>query len=314
MQRPHVLALIPLPAATRAALAQHYALHEAPEGQDSAACNAAPLGEIIAVVTNGTTGLGAPLMARLPALRLVHAFGVGYENVDRAAAAKRGITVTHAPNTNGETVADHAMGFLLALSRGYGALTTAVRGGGWAGARAARPTLHGATLGIIGMGRVGQAIARRAQGFAMQVKYFDRSEHADLPYGFVSSLIALARASDYLVAACPGGASTYHIVDASVLAALGPQGFFVNVARGSVVHTEDLVHALQTGAIAGAGLDVLESEPEVPDALRALDNLLITPHMAGRSPAAQAAQTAALMDSLAEFFAGRSPASAVSSR
>lgn len=311
MERPHILALIPLPAATRAALAQRYTLHEAPQGQHSPACAAAPLGEIAAVVTNGTTGLGAALMAKLSALRLVHAFGVGYENVDTAAAVARGIVVSNAPNTNGETVADHALGFLLALSRGYAALTAAVRTGGWAGARAARPTLHGATLGIIGMGRVGQAIARRATGFSMQVKYFDRSEHAELPYGFVSNLIGLARESDYLVAACPGGASTYHIVDGNVLAALGPQGFFVNVARGSVVHTEELIQALQSGAIAGAGLDVLESEPEVPEALRALDNVLITPHVAGRSPAAQAAQTEALMASLDEFFAGRTPASVV---
>jgi lactate dehydrogenase-like 2-hydroxyacid dehydrogenase len=308
----HVLALIPLPPATREALAAHYTLHYAPEGPGSAAYRDAPLAQVAAVATNGTTGLGAAQMAQMPGLRIVCAFGVGYENVDMAAAQARGIVVANAPNTNGETVADHALGFLLALSRGYGALTQAVQQGGWAGARAARPTLHGATLGIIGMGRVGQAIARRGLGFAMQVKYFNRSERAELPYGYVSNLMQLARESDYLVAACPGGASTYHIVDGNVLGALGPAGFFVNVARGSVVHTEALVQALQSGAIAGAGLDVLESEPELPEGLRTLPNVLITPHVAGRSPAAQAAQTEALLASLAEFFAGRMPASVVS--
>lgn len=314
MQGPQILALIPLPAAARVALAERYTLHEAPDGQHGATCAAAPLGSIAAVVTNGTTGLGAELMARLPALRLVCAFGVGYENVDIAAAQARGIVVANAPDTNGETVADHAIGMLLALSRGYGALTAAVRAGQWAQARAARPTLHGATLGVIGMGRVGQAIARRAQGFAMQVKYFNRGQREELPYGFASSPVELAAQSDYLVAACPGGASTHHIVDGKVLAALGPQGFFVNVARGSVVKTEDLVQALETGNIAGAGLDVLESEPEVPAALAALaglGKLLITPHVAGRSPAAQAAQTGALLENLAEYFAGRLPRSIV---
>lgn len=315
MQGPQILALIPLPAATRAALAGRYTLHEALDGPHSASCQAVPLDRIEAVVTNGSTGLGAGFIAKLPSLRLVCAFGVGYENVDLAAAQARGIVVANAPDTNGETVADHAIGLLLALSRGYGVLTTAVCAGQWKQARAARPTLHGATLGLIGMGRVGQAIARRARGFAMQVKYFNRSQRAELPYAFVPSLVELAGQSDYLVAACPGGASTRHIVDAGVLAALGPQGFFVNVARGSVVKTDDLVLALERGHIAGAGLDVLESEPEVPAALVALaaqDKLLITPHMAGRSPAAQAAQTAALLENLAEYFAGRKPRSLVS--
>jgi lactate dehydrogenase-like 2-hydroxyacid dehydrogenase len=311
VDRPHILALIPLPDATREALEAHYTLHYAPQGPQDAEYSKSPLAHIAGVVTNGTTGLSGAHIAQLPALRIVCAFGVGHENVDTAAAQARGIVVANAPNTNGETVADHALGFLLALSRGYGALTRAVQQGGWASSRAARPTLHGATLGIIGMGRVGQAIARRGVGFAMQVTYFDRNERSELPYRYVANLMQLARESDYLVAACPGGAATYHLVDSNVLGALGPSGFFVNVARGSVVHTDALVQALQTGAIAGAGLDVLESEPDVPEALRTLSNVLITPHVAGRSPAAQAAQTDALLASLAAFFAGRMPASVV---
>ena len=146
----------------------------------------------------------------------------------------------------------------------------------------------------------------------MTVAYCTRRPLPELPYHHLADVQSLAQASDYLVAACPGGASTHHIVNAPVLQALGPQGFFVNVARGSVVATADLIDALQHGRIAGAGLDVLEDEPTVPAPLRALDNLLITPHMAGRSPVAQAAQTAALLESLHSHFQGQRPALAVS--
>ncbi|GAB2486090.1 2-hydroxyacid dehydrogenase [Comamonas humi] len=311
MTRPHLLALVPLPAVTRQALAMHYELLAAADGPAVVQADL-PLDQVVAVVTNGTVGLSAALMARLPALRLACAFGVGYENVDVEAARQRGIVVTNAPGTNDDTVADHALGFMLALSRGYGALTEAVRAGGWHQSRAARPTLSGAAVGIIGMGRIGQGIARRAQGFGMRVRYCTRRPCADLPYSHEPDLVALARASDYLVAACPGGPATRHLVNAEVLSALGPQGFLVNVARGSVVQTDDLVRALQGRAIAGAGLDVLESEPEVPEALRLLDNVLITPHMAGRSPAAHQAQTEALLRSLADGLGGRRPAFAVS--
>ena len=152
MARPQILTLIALPAATRAALAAQYHLHD---GLGAAALAPGDWQHIEAVVTNGTTGLSAAQMAGMPALRLVCAFGVGYEKVDLAAAAARAITVTNAPHTNNETVADHALGFMLSLSRNYAALTQAVRQGAWESTRAARPTLHGAALGIIGMGSIG---------------------------------------------------------------------------------------------------------------------------------------------------------------
>ncbi|QIL83790.1 2-hydroxyacid dehydrogenase [Diaphorobacter sp. HDW4A] len=310
MPRPHVLALIQLPEVTRQALSSVYELHMAARGLDEAS-DAVPLDRIVAVVTNGTTGLGADLMRRMPALRVASAFGVGYENVDPACAAEMGVVVTNAPGTNDETVADHALGFMLALGRGYGALTQAVRAGGWEQSRAARPTLSSSVVGIIGMGRIGQGIARRCAAFGMRVIYCTRTPRAELAYDYEADLLAMAQQCDYLVAACPGGAVTRHIIHAGVLRALGPQGFVVNVARGSVVNTDDLVQALQQGLIAGAGLDVLEGEPEVPDALKAMDNVLITPHMAGRSPAAQQAQTDVLLTSFADVLAGRRPEHAV---
>ncbi|MBF5006764.1 2-hydroxyacid dehydrogenase [Diaphorobacter sp. NR2-3-3-1] len=313
-ERPHVLALIPLPEVTRRALSTLYDLHMAERGPGEVddAGDAVPLDRIVAVVTNGTTGLGAELMRRMPALRVVSAFGVGHENVDLACATQRGVVVTNAPGTNDETVADHALGFLLALGRGYGALTQAVRAGDWERLRTARPTLSGSVVGIIGMGRIGQGIARRCAAFGMRVLYCTRTPRAELAYDYEADLLAMAGRCDYLVAACPGGAATRHIIDADVLRALGPQGFVVNVARGSVVNTGDLVHAMQHGLIAGAGLDVLEDEPLVPEALKSLDNVLITPHMAGRSPAAQQAQTDALLASFADVLAGRRPEHVVS--
>ena len=309
--RPHVLSLIPLPAMTREALAQRYQLHMAARGPADLVDAFVPLDRIVAVVTNGTTGLSAEWIQQMPALRVVSAFGVGYENVDVPAAHARGVTVTNAPGTNDETVADHALGFMLALSRGYAMLTQTVREGQWDNARAARPTLSGATVGIIGMGRIGQGIARRCAAFGMTVLYNTRTSRADLPYVHESDLLQMAGQCDYLVAACPGGAATRHIINAEVLRALGSQGFVVNVARGSVVNTADLLHALQSGVIAGAGLDVFEGEPTIPEALKAMDNVLLTPHMAGRSPAAHRAQTDVLLASFADALEGRRPAMAV---
>ncbi|WP_198085943.1 2-hydroxyacid dehydrogenase [Variovorax sp. E3] len=301
----HVLALIPLPAETRDALSCAYVLHYCPEGPTEAVIGEAARHGVTAVVTNGTTGLPGACMARLTALQLVCSFGVGHENIDLVAAGARGIAVANAPDTNGETVADHALGFMLALSRGYAPLTKAVGDGRWPLSRAVRPTLNGSTVGIIGMGRVGHAIARRAAAFDMQVLYFDRGAKPHAHGVHVPALTELARQSDFLVAACPGGASTRHIVDKPVLDALGPEGYVVNVARGSVVCTDDLVAALQARTIAGAGLDVLETEPQVPAQLIGLDNVLITPHIAGRSPTAQLAQRDALMANLDAWFTGR---------
>jgi len=307
----HVLSLIPIPAVTRVALSARHTLHEAPQGlRDLTATDAGsiPFEKITAVVTNGTTGLSGEWMARMPALRVVSAFGVGHENIDLQAAAAQGVTVTNAPGTNDETVADHALGFMLALSRGYGMLTTAVRAGRWESSRAARPTLSGAAVGIIGMGRIGQGIARRCEAFGMRVAYCTRNPRSDLQhYIHEPDLQALAQQSDFLVAACPGGPATHHLINANVLRALGPLGYVINVARGSVVNTDDLVQALEHGVIAGAGLDVLEDEPRVPDALAQRDNVLITPHMAGRSPAAQQAQTDVLLQSIEDALAGREP-------
>lgn len=307
-ERPALLVLIPLQPAARAALARHFELIEHPEGPDPALWER--LGEraqqLRLVLSNGSTGLDAASQQRLPALGLIASFGAGYEGIDVAAARARGIAVTHAPGANHATVADHALALMLGLSRGLLPLDAAVRQGRWHSARAARPTLNGARLGLVGLGHIGAAIARRAEAFEMEVLYHTRQprpEHAR--WRHEPDLMALARAADYLVLACPGGPATRHLANRALLQALGPQGYLINVARGSVLDTQALIEALAADEIAGAGLDVLEDEPAVPPALAADPRVLLTPHMAGRSPQAQQAQVENVLANLQAFLAGQ---------
>ncbi|MFL9953018.1 2-hydroxyacid dehydrogenase [Paraburkholderia nemoris] len=299
----HVLALIALPDVTLDALRRDYTLRYHPDGWGEALPASADPVNVRAVITNGSTGLSDAQMAALPALEIVSAFGAGYENIDVAAATRRGIVVTHAPGANAATVADHAIGLLLALARGYAPLTEAVRAGRWRTSRAERPTLTGARLGIVGMGRIGRLIAARAQGFDMTLGYHARRPHDDARGRYYADLTELAAVSDFLVIACNGGAATKHLVSSKVLQALGPNGYVVNVSRGSVLDTQALIDALAQAAIAGAGLDVIEDEPAVPRALLDHPDVLVTPHIAGRSPASLSAQRDALLASLAQHFA-----------
>lgn len=299
------LVLIPLPQRMRAALEATYALC-APVGVNNGVLAVPPgAAPIRAVVTNGSTGITGAQIEQLPGLEIICAFGAGYENVDVAAARARGILVTHAPGANDATVADHALGLMLALARGFTVLDAAVRRGEWHQARTERATLNGGRLGIIGLGRIGAKVAARAAAFDMQVSYCTRRPHPGVPWQHCADVEQLARDSDFLVVACPGGAATRHMVNAAVLKALGPEGFLVNISRGSVVDTAALVAALESGAIAGAGLDVFEDEPAIPAALLQCRNTVFTPHIAGRSPASIAAQTDMLLASLAAHFGGQ---------
>ncbi len=180
-----------------------------------------------------------------------------------------------------------------------------VRGGEWAAARGLAPTVSGKRLGIIGLGAVGAEIARRAAAFDMTIAYHNRRRRDDVEYDYVESVAALAARSDYLIVSCPGGEATRHIVDADVLKALGPDGHVVHIARGSVVDTTALIAALENGAIAGAALDVFEDEPNVPDQLKRLDNVVLSPHVAGFTPEAFRAGFELLRDNLRAHFAGR---------
>ena len=278
------LILAPTPAERAAAITRHGA-------------------QIDAVLTRGPLGLYADEIAALPALKIICVIGAGYEHVDLQAAADRGITVTNGAGVNASSVADHAMAMLLSLVRDIPRCDSAVRRGEWP--KIMRPSLAGKHLGILGLGAVGMAIAKRAAlGFDMTVSYHNRQHRKDVPYDFFFISTELARASDFLVVATPGGIGTRHLINRQVLDALGPNGFIVNIARASVVATADLISALEQRRIAGAALDVFDNEPHVPDALKALANVILTPHVAGLSPEATQGTVELVGRNLVAFFSG----------
>ncbi|OAI93196.1 2-hydroxyacid dehydrogenase [Pseudomonas putida] len=259
-------------------------------------------GEIDVVLTRGPLGITAEEIAALPLLRLICVIGAGYEAVDLDAARARGIVVTNGAGANASAVADHAMALLFAVVRDICRADATTRQGQWN--RVISPSLAGKRLGILGLGAVGMAIARRgALGFDMQVRYHSRSRR-DVPYQYCESVLELARESDFLIVATPGGADTRGLVGRDVLDALGPQGFLVNIARASVVSTAEMVAALREGRIAGAGLDVFDDEPSVPDELKALGNVVLTPHVAAQTPEAARDMVALVLKNLQAFFAG----------
>ncbi|EOV9571867.1 2-hydroxyacid dehydrogenase [Cronobacter turicensis] len=277
--KPIVLKHAYLPDALTVELRERYDLREFSQMSDADV--EAIAGDITALVTNGEAVVTRAFITRLPALSLIAVFGVGYDGVDVAAARERGIAVTHTPGVLTDDVADLAIGLMLATSRRIVAAQKFIEQGGWQqGGFTWTRKVSGARLGIFGMGRIGQAIARRAQAFDMAISYTGRQPHSALPYRFVPDLQQLAQESDFLMLCAPGGDATRGVVNAAVLEALGPQGILINIARGSVVDEAALIAALESGAIAGAGLDVFTDEPNVPAALQQRDNVVITPHMA----------------------------------
>ena len=270
-----------------------------------------------AVLTNGRGGLSGDEMALLPNLEIVCAVGAGYEAVDLHTARGRGIVVTHSPDTNAPAVADSAMMLLMAATRHVLQADRFVRAGGWQEQwRVDTPTISGKRLGILGLGKIGSRIAHRAaRGFDMEVGYHNRAPVADSPYRYFDSPLALATWADFLIVCTPGGAGTRHLVNADVLAALGPRGYLVNIGRGTVVDTAALVDAVKSQRIGGAGLDVLEGEPSLPPQLPELlqfENVVVTPHVAGRAPDAITAATAMILANLNAHFAGKPLPSPVS--
>ncbi|CAI8895301.1 MULTISPECIES: 2-hydroxyacid dehydrogenase [unclassified Pseudomonas] len=261
-------------------------------------------GQIDAVLTRGPLGLYAEEIAALPNLKIICVIGAGYEQVDLQAASNRGIRVTNGAGVNASSVADHAMALLLALVRDIPRADSAVRRGEWP--KIMRPSLAGKRLGILGLGAVGMAIAKRAaNGFDMSVSYHNRQVRNDVPYDFCSTPTELARASDFLMVCTPGGLGTQHLINKQALDALGPHGFIVNIARASVIVTSDLISALEQRRIAGAALDVFDDEPQVPDALKALNNVILTPHVAGLSPEATQGTVELVGQNLLAFFSSR---------
>ncbi|UEP24263.1 2-hydroxyacid dehydrogenase [Burkholderia ambifaria] len=303
--KPELLVLIALRGEAHREIAASFDVRHAPTAEERERAIAEHGGTIRAVLTNGSTGLAAADIDRLPQLTFVSALGAGYEHIDVAHAKARGITVVTGAGTNDDCVADHAFALLLATVRDVVRLDAKTRAGVWREGLPMSPNVSGKKLGIVGLGKIGEKCARRAAGFDIEVGYHSRSPKDAAPYRYFDRLDALAQWADFLIVATPGGAGTRHLVDRAVLDALGPGGFLVNVSRGSVVDTAALADALREKRIAGAGLDVYEGEPEPPRALIGLDNIVLTPHMGGWSPEALDRSVQQFLDNAARHFAGQ---------
>ena len=285
-------------------LAAQFVMHDRPVDLDSAEfAKIAPT--IQAVAAQGETVLRADLIERLPALKLISVMGVGYDGIDVATAKSRGIVVTHTPDVLNDDVADLALGLMIAASRQICAADRYVRAGSWpSGPVPLAKKMSGARVGMVGMGRIGQAIAHRALAFGMSIAYTSRSPKS-VPYRYLPTSLALAAEVDFLIIITPGSASTVKMIDAPVLAALGKKGILINVARGSVVDEAALIDALEKGVIAGAGLDVFESEPAVPERLRAMPHVVLTPHIGSATAHTRGAMADLAVANLRACFDGQ---------
>ena len=309
--KPDLLTVARLPPFLMEPLRASFTVHERLHDDDPAAfARIAP--KIRAVAGSGESKVSAELITQLPALEVISIMGVGYDGVDVPVAKARGVMVGHTPEVLNDDVADLALALMLNIARRIPQADAFVRAGKWPnGPMPLARKMSGTRVGIVGMGRIGQAIAQRALAFGMQIAYTARSAKPALPYAFHATPRALAAASDFLVVITPGGAATRKLIDAEVLQALGPEGYLVNVARGSVVDESALIEALQKGTIAGAALDVFEKEPQVPEALRALDNVVLVPHIGSATVQTRHAMAARAFANLEAHFAGQPLPSAV---
>lgn len=311
--KPEVLAIAPLYEPAQVKLQATYTTHLLwkADDRDALIADVAPRIDVV-VTSGGGAGIKRPLMEQLPALKLIACFSVGLDSVDLIAARERGVAVTNTPDVLTDDVADLAIGLMLATARRIAAADRFVRAGRWLqGGFPLTSKLSGKRLGIVGMGRIGQAIARRAAAFDMQIAWHGPVAK-NLPYRFEPQLVELARSVDFLVAACPGGAATRGLISRDVLTALGQKGVFINISRGSVVDEAAMVELLVSGQLGGAGLDVFVDEPRAPAALFGLDNVVLQPHQASATHETRGAMAQLVLDNIAAYAAGRSLATPVS--
>ena len=303
MSRPVLLQLCPLSGELEARISELFAVHRyfalgAPDTWLAEHASA-----VIAVATGGNVGISNALLQQLPNLRVVAINGVGFDKVDLTEARRRGVRVTNTPDVLTDDVADLAVGLTISLLRSLPQADQFVRSGDWLqGERPLTRKVSGRRVGIVGLGRIGLAIAQRLSAFGA-VSYFGRQEKA-VPYPFHASLGALAQQSDVLIVSVSAGADSYGMIDREVLQALGPEGYLVNVARGSVVDENALIAALQTGAIAGAALDVFADEPRVPQTLIDLPNVVLTPHIASATVETRRRMADLVVENLKAFLDG----------
>jgi lactate dehydrogenase-like 2-hydroxyacid dehydrogenase len=293
------------------ALTREYQVHNAIEAKDKIAALKPVAGRLRAVVTNAMTGLSAAMMDALPNVELCAIMGVGLETTDLKAAREHGIIVTTTPVLY-DDVADLAVILGMCAARRIAAADRFVRSGAWLKGRIApAQKFSGKRAGILGLGRIGTALASRLQAFGMTIGYYDPLPKPEVPYQAYPSALELARNSEILFLAAAGGPGVRNIVNAEILDALGPKGIFVNVARGWLVEEVALVEALTSGRLGAAGLDVFEHEPKVPEALLALDNVVLTPHIASNTEETMRAMGECVLDNVRSWFAGNGPVTPV---
>ena len=305
----HVLNIYPFPRVTQTRLEENFEVHKLWDADDKDAFIAGIADKIEGIATMGNVGVGADIMSKLPNLKITACFGVGYDAIDIDYAAENGIFVTNTPDVLNDCVADMTLGLLLSISREIVAADKFVRAGEWPAAVMYPLTtaVGGKTIGILGMGRIGEEVADRARAFKMNVAYHNRSEKPDNPATYYPDVVSLAAASDYLVCNCPGGPETENLINAEVLKALGPNGYLINIARGSVVDEPALIKALQNNEIAGAGLDVFVDEPTVPEELMQLDNVVLHPHHGSGTKETRKAMGDMMIDNLIACLSGQEP-------
>jgi len=283
-----------------------YTVHDVSTAPDKVAASAEVAPRIRGVLAGGMAGPDKALIDALPNLEIVASMSVGFDATDVVAAQAKGVVVTHTPEVLTGDVADLAMTFILMAPRRIGEAERYLRQGKWPQGRFdLGRTVKGMRLGILGLGRIGKAVARRAEVFGINIAYHDIKPMGDLPYRAYPTLLDLAEASEILLVACEGGAANRGIVNAEVLKALGPEGFLVNTARGPIVDQPALVEALKSGQIKGAALDVFDGEPQVPEELMEMENVVLTPHIASSTNETRRAMADLVIDNLAAHFAGK---------
>lgn len=299
-----LLILARLPEAQTAQLRGKFTLHVLSRRDDPEAVLKEIGDRVEGIVASIWAPVSAKLIRALPNLEIIANYGVGYDNIDTEAARERGVVITNTPDVVTDDTADIAIGLVLTVMRRMVEGDIYVRTGQWTkkGSLPLGTSLRGKTMGIVGLGRIGLAIAKRAEAFGITVVYHGPREKNGAAYPYYSQLAEMAQAVDILMLSCPYNKETHHLIDAKILKALGGKGVLVNIARGKVVHEHALIDALESGVIAGAGLDVFENEPNVPDALWRLDNVVLQPHVGSATHETRAAMAQMVVDNLLLYF------------
>jgi lactate dehydrogenase-like 2-hydroxyacid dehydrogenase len=302
--QPEILQIAPMIANVETALDRDFTVHRLWQAEDRTRL-LSEHGPAIRAVATGA-GFGADLLAALPALELVASYGVGYDAVDTAACRARSVRVTNTPDVLNDAMAEMTVGLMIALCRRLPQADAFLRQGRWPeGSFGLTGELTGAHAGILGLGRIGKEIAARLQAFRMKVSYHGRTRQPHQPFDYYPDLLAMARDVDWLIVIAPGTRETSGLVSREVMQALGPDGALVNVARGALVDEPAMIELLQSGGLGGAALDVFADEPRVPEALRALDNVVLSPHQGSATRKTRAAMGDLVVANLAAHFAGK---------